>query len=122
MVEIEMEGSKEEVESFMYELYRSPSVRVLDQHIEIKIVDNKVHHCVRCTLRSLPDRRKNLIRIIDTNGIRFDFEMFDLVQANVVEDVKVYTGRSIDFFSVIRKENEAYELWKKLKASFYEHS
>ncbi|SDY72578.1 hypothetical protein SAMN05444416_107184 [Thermoactinomyces sp. DSM 45892] len=65
MVELEVTGSKLDIELFLYELYRSSSVRILEQKIGIKIEGDIVKHCAKCIIRYLPVRRMNLLQIID---------------------------------------------------------
>ncbi|TCP70374.1 hypothetical protein [Baia soyae] len=122
MLEFRVTGSKEQIRSFMYEFYRNPSIKVLEQETGYKIKDGEVQPSVKCSIHHLPERRMNLIQIITTGGEKIEFKLFDMVQARISEGVKVFAGRSVDIFSVIKEEKEAFELWKRLKKTFDEQS
>ncbi|TCP60823.1 hypothetical protein [Baia soyae] len=120
MLKLQVEGSREKIKSFMDDVHRNPSVKVLEQETGYKIKDGEVQPCVKCSIDHIPERRMSLIQIITTDGQKIEFKMFDMVQAAITEGIKVFAGRSVDIFSVIQEEKEAFRLWKKLRETFEE--
>ncbi|SFX62045.1 hypothetical protein SAMN04487866_11423 [Thermoactinomyces sp. DSM 45891] len=118
MVEIQVTGPKEEVQSVVSELYRSPSLEVLKEESGCKIEDANVRNSVKCFVNYLPDKRTSLVQIIKTDEQKVDFKMFDMVEAVEFKGIKVYRGREVDIFSLIQEEKEGFLLWMKLKKIF----
>ncbi|MDQ0416616.1 hypothetical protein J2Z48_000783 [Croceifilum oryzae] len=118
MLKLQVEGSKEQLQSFMDDVHRNPSVKVLEQEAGYKIKGGEVQPCVKCSIHHLPERRMSLIQIIRTNGQKIEFKMFDMVQGAISEGVKVLAGRLVDVFSVIKEEKAAFDLWRKLRETF----
>lgn len=98
LLKLQVEGSSDLIQSFMYELNRNPSMVLHQQENSYKVKYGKIESCTKCLINHNPQSRVRMIEILTTDGKTIRIEMLDMIQAEVNESVKVFTGKTIDIF------------------------
>lgn len=98
MLKVQVAGSRDQIQSFMYEIHRNPSMELVQQENGYKVEGRLIESYSKCSIKHHPERRVRMIEIITTEGKKVRIPMLDMIQVEIVEGIKIVAGKTIDIF------------------------
>lgn len=98
MLKIQVEGQANHVLPFLVDLQQRPQIELLHQEVQNKGITAQIDVCVTCYVKHLPDQRLRMLQIVTTEGSEIRIPLLDVIQVEIEEGVRVFSGRVFDIF------------------------
>lgn len=98
MIKLRVEGQFNQVQSFLQDIRRCPSIE-LDVQDHLTNWKETIQVVASCTVQYLPDRRFQIIEMTTSDGSTIQIPLADVMQVKFDEGITMVFGKSIDVFS-----------------------
>ncbi|TCP61280.1 hypothetical protein [Baia soyae] len=103
MLKIRLEGPNEQVESFIYEMDRNPSVELHETEENCEVESGRVITYSQCALSCSPRNRVEILELETIDGVTITIPLLDVVQVRISDEETITCGKSYDIFADNKK-------------------
>ncbi|SDY23623.1 hypothetical protein [Thermoactinomyces sp. DSM 45892] len=103
MLKLRLEGPDKQIDAFLYELDRNPSVEIHESKDDCEIQNGEISSYSQCSISHAPQERVDIIEMETVDGLIIRLPLLDVMRVRIGDDVTFFCGKSYDIFADNKK-------------------
>ncbi|MDQ0417937.1 hypothetical protein J2Z48_002121 [Croceifilum oryzae] len=99
MLKLQVEGPKDEIQAFLYDLNRNSNTTLKQQEDGYRINDDGVFPCMRCEMEHDRSSRVEIIEMETVDGLTIRLPLLDVICVRITDEHQMVSGMSYDIFA-----------------------